>query len=321
MRPLELVSKPICKEDDGDAGSRRGSNYSSPSMGDTNIFLHVPPTNPVKGGFFVAGEVLKEEDEYEHSKHSSSQSRKSSQKTDEIKCDNNEAQQNMSGAPSNSKRNEDTKRENFISRGLRNISRQISTPTSPTYAPSTTATTTSRDNFMRSMLRNNSLSHVQNNYNGNVSSTHESAIRKNTSTPHFGRLARMTSNASYVMSIHSRDSTTNLVYGVEDGTEFFLQPRSAIEQLRRPSFAPIVRPLSRKDIFYSGSVSNIAVPPLPDYPPPVTFDDDKNDNMEMPGTLSRYRYSIISMPKYGGASDLYRGSIVTSHLDIAPAVY
>ena len=79
--------------------------------------------------------------------------------------------------------------------------------------------------------------------------------------------------------------------------------------------------LSRKDIFYSGSILNIAVPPpLPDYPPPMTFEDDKNDNTDTNGTLSHYRYSIISIPQ-GVSSKVYRGSIVTSHLDIEPAVY
>ena len=171
---------------------------------------------------------------------------------------------------------------------------------------------------MRSMLRNNSLSYVQ---NTSAATASETAMRKNISTPQFGRLARINSNASYAASIERRDST-NLVYGVQDGAELFLQPRSAVEQLRRPSQAPILRPLSRKDIFYSGSIINIALPPpLPDCPPPpMAIEDDKNDDMDSPGTFSRYRYSIVSIPKFGGISELHRGSIVTSHLDIAPAV-
>ena len=169
---------------------------------------------------------------------------------------------------------------------------------------------------MRSMLRQNSLAYDK---STGTTTGGEAPMRKNISTPHFGRLTRINSNASCMLSAEKRDSTTNLVYGVQDGTELFLQSRSIFEQR---SQAPIIRPLSRKDIFYSGSIFNIAVTSqLPDVPPPDKFeDDDIEDNIYEPGALNRYRHSIISIPKYEKVSHLHRGSIVTSHLDIEPAV-
>ena len=323
MRPLQLVSKPVEKE--RDVGSRRESNYSEKSIGNPSNIL-----NPVKSGFFAVDEILEEEDENDHS--SSNRSRTISQKTEEDKVGNNEIG-DFEKAPqetSNKKLNEDlgdeSKKTNLISRGLANITTTIRSRHISIQDPANNVTNTeqgndnNRDTFMRSMLRQNSLSQAP---NGNALQPSNVTIRKNVSTPqNIGRLTRISSNASFAFPNEKRDSTSNLVYGVTDGTELFLQPRSAIQQMRRPSHAPILRPLSRKDIFYSGSIMNINLPPvIPDDPPKNKFvDEDIDGNFYIPETLNRYRHSIISIPKFGKASDLHRGSIVTSHLDIEPAV-
>ena len=66
---------------------------------------------------------------------------------------------------------------------------------------------------------------------------------------------------------------------------------------------------------------NIAVPPLPELASPLSCaEDDKNDNLDTMENLDRYRHSIISIPRVSGVSGFHRGSIVTSHLDIAPKV-
>lgn len=311
------------KEDD--AGSRRESNFSDLSIGNPSNIL-----NPVKSGFFAVDEILEEEDENDHS--SSNRSRTISQKTEEEKVGNNERRdsekspQETSDKKINEDTGDETKKANFILKGLTNItttkrSRHISIQDPPnTTSSNEQGNENNRDTFMRTMLRQNSLSQAP---NGNALQPNNLMIRKNVSTPqNIGRLTRISSNASFAFPNEKRDSTSNLVYGVTDGTELFLQPRSAIEQIRRPSHAPILRPLSRKDIFYSGSIMNINLPPpLPDNPPPGKFlDEDMEDNFYQPETLNRYRHSIISIPKFGKASDLHRGSIVTSHLDIEPAV-
>ena len=321
MRPLQLVSKPQQKEEN--LGSRRESNFSDVSIGNPSNLL-----NPVKTGFFTVDEILEEEDENDHS--SSSRSRTISQKTEEDKFGSKEIPCSEKNHHKTSNKNinedssEETKKANLISRGLTNITTTIRSRHISIQDPSSTspiidsANESNRDTFMRTMLRQNSLSHAP---NATVLQPNSTTMRKNVSTPqNIGRLTRLSSNASFAFPNEKRDSTANLVYGVTDGTELFLQPRSAIEQIRRPSHAPILRPLSRKDIFYSGSIFNINLPPpLPDSPPPNKFgDEDIDDNMDMPDTLNRYRHSIISIPKF--KTGLHRGSIVTSHLDIEPAV-
>ena len=323
MRPLQLVSKPVEKE--RDVGSRRESNYSEKSIGNPSNIL-----NPVKSGFFAVDEILEEEDENDHS--SSNRSRTISQKTEEDKVGNNEigdfekAPQETSNKKVNEDLGDESKKTNLISRGLANITTTIRSRHISIQDPANNNTNAeqgndnNRDTFMRSMLRQNSLSQAP---NGNALQPSNVTIRKNVSTPqNIGRLTRISSNASFAFPNEKRDSTSNLVYGVTDGTELFLQPRSAIQQMRRPSHAPILRPLSRKDIFYSGSIMNINLPPaIPDDPPKNKFvDEDIDGNFYIPETLNRYRHSIISIPKFGKASDLHRGSIVTSHLDIEPAV-
>ena len=76
MRPLHLVPKPI--------DSRRESYCSNGSVGNYTSLQNGTGVNPAKAGFFNADEILEEEDEYDQS----SQSRKSSQKTDEERVEN-----------------------------------------------------------------------------------------------------------------------------------------------------------------------------------------------------------------------------------------
>ena len=167
MRPLQLVSKPI--------NSRRESNDSNGSIGNYNS-LHNGPA--IKVGFFNADEILEEEDEYQ-----SSQSRKSSQKTEEgqdaieynkdIQVDKSEdSLDNKTKETSN----EDTSRTNFISRGFSNPfnairSRHISIQESTTSSNvnSTLAMGNTRNTFMRTMLRQNSLSDATQNKTANDS--------------------------------------------------------------------------------------------------------------------------------------------------------
>ena len=159
MRPLQLVSKP--------ANSRRESSSSNGSIEIHNSLHNGPAINPVKVGFFNADEILEEEDEYDHS----SQSRKSSQKTDEEKAENKnitlEAPQNSSNNKTKEDSNEETNGTNIVSRGFSNPfssirSRHLSiqeSSVSPSNVNSTIATGNNRHTFMRTMLRQNSLAH------------------------------------------------------------------------------------------------------------------------------------------------------------------
>ena len=325
MRPLELASKHTGHDEEIGSGSRRASSYSTHSHGNPNSMRTFTSINPSKAAYFTPDEILEEEEEYQ-----SSQSRKSSQKTEEEDYDYHKNKLDESDEQFNNEikeaANEEPKKNNLISRGIESISNTIrsrhtsihESHASPSILVSTVADA-NRDTFLRSMLRQNSLN-VQNSTNPNSITTAGPLMRKNVSTPQFGgRLTRINSTASNFASNEKRDSVADLVYGVADGTELFLQDKSIF----RTSQAPILRPLARKDIFYSGSILNIALPPpLPENPPPVKFnnDEDIDENMDAPSNLNRYRYSIISMPKHEKASALHRGSIVTTHLDIEPAV-
>ena len=91
-----------------------------------------------------------------------------------------------------------------------------------------------------------------------------SAVNRNMSTPHFGRITRVSS------SISNRNSS--IAFGAQAGSQLFLQPST-----RRKSQA-IVRPLSRKDVFYGGSIHHLA------------------QDLD-PTAFQKYRHSIISIPK------------------------
>ena len=69
---------------------------------------------------------------------------------------------------------------------------------------------------------------------------------------------------------------------------------------RRSSKTPIVRPLSRKDIFYSGSIYNLALD--------LTTDDEKeNKQIADLNALKGYRHSVVSIPR--NITFSHRGSI------------
>ncbi len=87
-------------------------------------------------------------------------------------------------------------------------------------------------------------------------------MRRNVSTPGFGRLSRVT-------GLHGppEAAVDHIIFGVNDRSRLLLRPAGG-------NFpAATVRPMSRKDIFYSGSVMHLAVdttdhqePHVPDTP-------------------------------------------------------
>ena len=84
----------------------------------------------------------------------------------------------------------------------------------------------------------------------------------------------------------------------------FLQHGS--QQVLKPSVSrrnskAIIRPMSRKDIFYSGSVYNLAL-------------DMSEEKGITNNSLKGYRHSIVSIPRNG--SFAHRGSVVACHLSI-----
>ena len=80
------------------------------------------------------------------------------------------------------------------------------------------------------------------------------------------------------------------------GSKFHLEPTGHCINPR-----PIIRPMSRKDIFYSGSVYKLAMEDSEEVSPSTAMD--------------RYRHSVISIPR-SRYSSLPRGSIVASHISI-----
>ena len=86
----------------------------------------------------------------------------------------------------------------------------------------------------------------------------------------------------------------NLIF--QHGSTQFLKPSVS----RRNSKA-IIRPMSRKDIFYSGSVYNLAL-------------DMSEENRVTDNSLKGYRQSIVSIPRNGTFA--HRGSVVACHLSI-----
>ena len=97
----------------------------------------------------------------------------------------------------------------------------------------------------------------------------------------------------------------NHVFAVQnDGTKFHLEPTSGLGP------RPIIRPLSRKDIFYSGSVYKLALDE-------AEQEDDDNLESRRPSALDRYRHSVVSIPR--SRLSIPRGSIVASHLFIPKA--
>lgn len=115
-------------------------------------------------------------------------------------------------------------------------------------------------------------------------------IRRNVSTPGLSRniLGLSTENSSH--------PAENIMYGVNDGSRVSLKPA------RRNSVA-IVRPMSRKDIFYGGSITSL-----------VSLSNHKRPPSK--AELNRYRHSVISMPRGSQRLSIPRGSIVASHVEV-----
>ncbi len=146
-----------------------------------------------------------------------------------------------------------------------------------------------------------------------------SGMKRNVSTPGLGRIQRLDSNdpdvankivngagysrraSSYLQSSTRRSRKNSiLVYGVQEDSQQHLQPYQ-----RRSSRAnAIVRPLSRKDIFYSGSILSLAES--------VTHEKTVTAGADLKG----YRHSVVSIPWGVAGRPYHRGSIVASHLSI-----
>ncbi len=81
------------------------------------------------------------------------------------------------------------------------------------------------------------------------------------------------------------------MFGVKEGATLHLHPG------RGDGTHAIVRPFSRTDIFYSGSVLSLA--------------EDRDEY-----SLDRYRHSVVSMPRGRARLAEPRGSVIASHLSI-----
>ena len=138
------------------------------------------------------------------------------------------------------------------------------------------------------------------------------------SNPALGALMRLTSleEKNKLFGIHGSQVTSN--------TTLHLEPQSLSRRGSKASV--IVRPLYRKDVFYSGSVTHL------------TYNEATNQivrnqssgkfsNVPSFANLDEYRHSIISIPRgtsrrqsTAAFSIAGRSSIVASHLSIPPAV-
>ena len=108
-------------------------------------------------------------------------------------------------------------------------------------------------------------------------------LPRNVSTPGFGKTGG---------KFNSRENSHAKFFGIEVGsntqlsnTQLYLEPSSNISINRRDSVKsnsarPMVRPFSRKDLFYGGSVSHLV------------------ETNELPANWDQYRPSIISIPRY-----------------------
>ncbi|TRY63483.1 hypothetical protein TCAL_06855 [Tigriopus californicus] len=134
---------------------------------------------------------------------------------------------------------------------------------------------------------------------------------RNSSSPGFGRLTRMLSQISQDGNNSTLDDHIAFcIDGAQLDSNKTLLLRPASQSSRRGS-RPIVRPLYRKDVFYSGSVANL-----------VHDEDHQSRRMShVPSfaNLDEYRHSVISIPKTPRRQSMlsmHRGSIVASHLSI-----
>lgn len=107
-------------------------------------------------------------------------------------------------------------------------------------------------------------------------------LPRNVSTPGFGGKHRLSTQLS------SESMGQHVIFGIEVGsntqlsnTQLYLGPSSAIPSRKnsRRMSRPLVRPFSRKDVFYGGSVTHLV------------------ENNDMPSNWGEYRHSIISTPR------------------------
>ena len=103
-------------------------------------------------------------------------------------------------------------------------------------------------------------------------------LPRNVSTPGFAR-------AKYNTQL-SQDSNQRVLFGIEAGsntqlsnTQLYLEPSSLSRRSSRHGSKPMVRPFSRKDLFYGGSLLHLV------------------EKEEMSKDWDQYRHSIISIPR------------------------
>ena len=134
----------------------------------------------------------------------------------------------------------------------------------------------------------------------------KTVISRNSSTVGFNGLLRLSSQCSdneyhsKVLGLNGSQLLSN--------TTLHLEPHSLS---RRNSSRPIVRPLYRKDAFFSGSVNHLI------------NSEQKRSMTPSTSQIFDYRHSIISIPRHSrrqSSLSIHRGSIVASHLSIPPSV-
>lgn len=108
--------------------------------------------------------------------------------------------------------------------------------------------------------------------------SHHQGLPKNGSVPSFDRVRKTSQSDRFKPSLSAIKTRSRAdVEGASDETESMFGTSKMSLSVREPS--KMVRPMSRKDIFYSGSVTNLR-----------EFQSQKS--------LSSYRNSVISLPKY-----------------------
>ncbi|XP_037048815.1 uncharacterized protein LOC119083250 isoform X4 [Bradysia coprophila] len=108
--------------------------------------------------------------------------------------------------------------------------------------------------------------------------SHHQGLPKNGSVPSFDRVRKTSQSERFKPSLAAIKTRSRAdVEGASDETESMFTSSKMSLSVREPS--KMVRPMSRKDIFYSGSVTNLR-----------EFQSQKS--------LSSYRNSVISLPKY-----------------------
>ena len=114
-------------------------------------------------------------------------------------------------------------------------------------------------------------------------------LPRNVSTPGFGNRQKDGAN-KYMSQLSQEDTTSHVLFGIEIGsnaqlsnTQLYLEPSSLSRRSSsKRNSGPLVRPFSRKDLFYGGSVLHLL----------DTQEKETSSNWD------QYRHSIISTPRY-----------------------